>query len=47
MKKFLLTIAAAAMAAGLNAQQTYNFFDAADVDSDGWLWFDKIGRAHV
>lgn len=27
MKKFLLTIAAAAMAAGLNAQQTYNFFE--------------------
>lgn len=44
MKKFLLTIAAAAMAAGLNAQQTYNFFDAADVDSDGWLWFDTQAK---
>ncbi len=39
MKKSLLTIAAFVVAIALNAQ-TYNYFDAADVDANGWLWFD-------
>ncbi len=39
MKKSLLTIAAFVVAIAVNAQ-TYNYFDAADVDANGWLWFD-------
>jgi len=43
MKKSLLAVALlAAMATPeVVAQTTYNFFDAADVDKDGWLWFDS------
>lgn len=44
MKKFLLTIAAFATVAGVSAQQTYNYFDAADVDANGWLWFDTQAK---
>ncbi len=40
MKKVLLILAAMAAYVGANAQQTYNYFDAADVDSEGWLWLD-------
>lgn len=40
MKKSLLTVAAMAMAFAAGAQTTYNYFDAADVDANGWLWFD-------
>ena len=39
MKKTLLTIAALAAASALNAQTVYNYFDPADCDADGWLWF--------
>lgn len=28
----------------VNAQQTYNYFDAADVDANGWLWFDTQAK---
>lgn len=40
MKKTLLTFAALAAFTAANAQQTYNYFDPADCDADGWLWFD-------
>lgn len=40
MKKTLLSIAAIAVAVVANAQTTYNYFDASDVDANGWLWFD-------
>lgn len=40
MKKTLLTLAALAAFTAVNAQQTYNYFDSADCDADGWLWFD-------
>lgn len=41
MNKTLLTIALAGAAAYMNAQDvTYNFFDPADCDTDGWLWLD-------
>lgn len=40
MKKTLLTLAAFAAFSAANAQQTYNYFDPADCDADGWLWFD-------
>lgn len=40
MKK-IFTLMLLAMACTLNIQaQEYNLFDAADVDADGWLWFD-------
>ena len=39
MKRFIFTMAAACMMMGGMAQ-TYNYFDKADVDADGWLWFD-------
>lgn len=41
MKKALLLIAAVAAYLGVSAQQTYNYFEAADVDADGWLWLDS------
>lgn len=37
MKKLLLTVAALSAMTAANAQ-TYNFFDPADCDADGWLW---------
>lgn len=40
MKKTLLTLAAFAVVCVANAQTTYNFFDLADCDDDGFLWFD-------
>ncbi len=40
MKKFLLGVAAMATVTSGFAQATYNYFDAADVDANGWLWFD-------
>lgn len=40
MKKIVLTVACAfSCLCGLHAQ--YNMFDAADVDAEGWLWFDS------
>lgn len=33
-------MALAATFVSVSAQQTYNYFDAVDVDSDGWLWLD-------
>ena len=41
MKKFLLSVAAMAAMMPSFAQTTYNFFDPADCDADGWLWFDS------
>lgn len=40
MKKLLLSVAAISAFTVANAQQTYNYFDPADCDADGWLWFD-------
>ena len=40
MKKGLLTLAAIAAFASVNAQNTYNYFDPKDCDAEGWLWFD-------
>lgn len=40
MKKLLLTMAAMAAMTAANAQTTYNYFDPADCDANGWLWFD-------
>lgn len=40
MKKLLLTVAAMAAMTAANAQTTYNYFDPADCDANGWLWFD-------
>lgn len=40
MKKSLLALAAFAAITSANAQTTYNYFDPADCDADGWLWFD-------
>lgn len=40
MKKFLLAVAAFAAVSSVSAQEIYNYFDAADVDANGWLWFD-------
>lgn len=37
MKKLLLTVAALSAMTAANAQ-TYNYFDPADCDADGWLW---------
>lgn len=44
MKKTLLTLAAFAVVGTLNAQTTYNFFDPADCDADGFLWFDTQAK---
>lgn len=40
MKKLLLTVAAMAAMTAAIAQTTYNYFDPADCDANGWLWFD-------
>ncbi|MCH5233908.1 MAG: hypothetical protein J1E16_01325 [Muribaculaceae bacterium] len=41
MKKSLLFMAFVGFAISANAQDaTYNFFDPADCDEDGWLWLD-------
>ncbi len=44
MKKLLLPVVALAAVLSANAQQTYNYFDAADVDANGWLWFDTQAK---
>lgn len=44
MKKFLLPFLAFAAVSGASAQETYNYFDAADVDANGWLWFDTQAK---
>lgn len=43
MKKFLLSLSAFAFIASASAQ-TYNFFDPADCDAEGWLWFDSQAK---
>lgn len=40
MKKIFIILATMAACIGVNAEDTYNYFEAADVDSDGWLWLD-------
>ncbi len=45
MKKFLLSAAlCAACVTAASAQETFNYFDAADVDANGWLWFDTQAK---
>ena len=44
MKKFLLAVAAFAAVSSVSAQETYNYFDADDVDANGWLWFDTQAK---
>ncbi|WP_289861934.1 T9SS type A sorting domain-containing protein [uncultured Duncaniella sp.] len=45
MKKFLLSMAlCAACVTAASAQETFNYFDAADVDANGWLWFDSQAK---
>lgn len=44
MKNFLLTLAAIAAVMPAGAQTTYNYFDPADCDADGWLWFDSQAK---
>lgn len=44
MKKVLLTLAAFAAVSVANAQQLYNYFDPADCDANGWLWFDTQAK---
>lgn len=44
MKKVLLTFAAFAAVNVANAQQLYNYFDPADCDANGWLWFDTQAK---
>ena len=39
MRKILLSMAVMFSAMSLQAQE-YNMFNSADVDADGWLWFD-------
>lgn len=41
MKKILLLMAAAAVMVPVSAQTTYNYFESADCDSEGWLWLDS------
>lgn len=41
MKKTLFLLAALAATASVNAQTTYTYFDPADCDAEGWLWFDS------
>lgn len=42
MKKSLLLISMLALTLGASAQK--NLFDAADVDAEGWLWFDTAEK---
>lgn len=44
MKQLLLSVVAFAAVMTVNAQQTFNYFDAADVDANGWLWFDSQAK---
>lgn len=47
MKKLLLTGLVLAASLSANAQETFNYFNPADCDENGWLWFDsadKIGK---
>lgn len=44
MKKIFILAAIALTAGAANAQQTYNYFDAADVDANGWLWLDSQAK---
>lgn len=40
MIKKITTLCFACFALTVSAQAQYNLFDAADVDADGWIWFD-------
>lgn len=44
MKRNLLLIAALAAGLSVSAQTTYNYFDPADCDADGWLWFNSDAK---
>ena len=39
MKRLLLTVTCLGLLMTVHAQ--YNVFDVADVDEQGWLWFDS------
>lgn len=43
MRTLLLSASLLAVAAA-GAQTTYNFFDPADCDAEGWLWFDSQAK---
>ena len=42
MKRLLLTVTCLGLLMTVHAQ--YNVFDAADVDEQGWLWFDSQAK---
>lgn len=44
MKKMFLSMAAVAIMLPVSAQTTYNFFDPADCDAEGWLWLDSSAK---
>ncbi len=44
MKQILLSGLVVAASFSVNAQETYNFFDPADCDENGWLWFDSADK---
>lgn len=44
MRRFLLPLAFASVCIAANAQQTYNYFDPADCDADGWLWLNTEAK---
>lgn len=44
MKKSLLTGLVLAASLSVNAQETFNYFNPADCDADGWLWFDSAEK---
>ena len=44
MTKNLLLCVALMAAGSAFAEDTYNYFDAADVDADGWLWLDSDAK---
>lgn len=44
MRRILLPLAFASVCIAANAQQTYNYFDPADCDADGWLWLNTEAK---
>jgi len=44
MKKKIFTIAMMCLGAFTYTHAQYNLFDAADVDADGWIWFDTQAK---
>ncbi|MDE5675210.1 MAG: T9SS type A sorting domain-containing protein [Muribaculaceae bacterium] len=44
MKQFLLSGFVIAASLSIHAQETFNFFDPADCDENGWLWLDSAEK---